>query len=226
MQCDYYWYEIKIYFQSLLADLQTWFIELLKSLLFNPYTIFTGVCIIVGVFVIRSAPSMAQNMATPAEIRARLTAPPALPALNAPNAPNAPIAPNAPNAPVAPAPQVASSKPRVVVPAYVGPPLFPNLAFQDRMDYRNQVEWLKRSTAWPDIPNEWRPRRLLGAGAYGIVALFEYIGKNPKMPTHMVVKQSAGPIHRRALRWESYFLKQCAKTFTNHVVRIYKGYYE
>lgn len=98
-----------------------------------------------------------------------------------------------------------------------------------------QKEWLQRSANWPDMNpytthRRWRPRRILGSGASGLVGLWEFLGREPPVarddtPTKIAVKQSAGLEARLKLQWESKLLQQINGAHSRHVVKIYKGFH-
>ncbi|CAG8958025.1 hypothetical protein HYFRA_00000369 [Hymenoscyphus fraxineus] len=88
-----------------------------------------------------------------------------------------------------------------------------------------QALWLSRAKDWNGISENWKPMRVLGSGSYGIVGLFEYIGKGQDMPKHMVVKQAPPGIESEALRSESMKLTQLSAAGAEHVVKIYKSFH-
>lgn len=95
-----------------------------------------------------------------------------------------------------------------------------------RISERRQREWLRRSKTWADLPaTEWKAKRVLGGGGQGICGLWEYIGKNPKTPGFLVVKQVVGKTSL-ALRHESKFLRDIQEASgTEHVVKLYKSWH-
>jgi hypothetical protein len=115
------------------------------------------------------------------------------------------------------------SRPAPALPRLPPPYIFnPNMSISE---YR-QFAWLERSKNWDGLdPTEWLARKILGAGSYGLVRLWEYIGGKAKMPTHMVVKQTV-PKKRYELASESKFLGLTTSTGTDHIVKLYKGYHE
>ncbi|CAG8983428.1 hypothetical protein HYALB_00000597 [Hymenoscyphus albidus] len=88
-----------------------------------------------------------------------------------------------------------------------------------------QALWLSRSKDWNGISENWKPIRVLGSGSYGIIGLFEYIGKGQDVPKHMVVKQAPPGIESEALRSESMKLIQLSAAGAEHVVKIYKSFH-
>ena len=104
------------------------------------------------------------------------------------------------------------------------------LATRSRHSMRRsrQRAWLERSRGWAlGFGNSWRPRGVLGAGTFGIIGLWDYIGQDNAMPRSLAVKQSFGSqSDANSLRWESKLLSEIRSTGTNHVVKIYKAFHQ
>lgn len=100
------------------------------------------------------------------------------------------------------------------------------------MSINQQTAWLERSKKWPEmVANAYVPKKLLGAGAYGIVGVWEYRGNPPaQMPKLIAVKQasdSRGPdVATEPLRVESKMMGYVNATNTAHAVKLYKPYHE
>ncbi|KUJ18677.1 kinase-like protein [Mollisia scopiformis] len=87
-----------------------------------------------------------------------------------------------------------------------------------------QFAWLDRSSTWPDLPaTQWTPVKVLAATGSGAVGLFKHVGSNPRVPSHMVVKQVfAEGVNELAN--ESRLLRMLTGTGTKHVVKLYKAF--
>lgn len=109
------------------------------------------------------------------------------------------------------------------------------MASSDPMSGEAQKEWLQRSENWPDMNphtthRHWKPRKVLGSGASGLVGLWDFVRREPPVehddtPLRIAVKQSAGAAARFKLQWESKLLQQIMGANTKHVVKIYKGFH-
>lgn len=79
---------------------------------------------------------------------------------------------------------------------------------------------------WPGLdPREWQARRVLGAGASGVVGQWDYIGNDVTKPRAMAIKQ-AMPRDYVAMASESKFLHLIAGTGTQHIAKLYKAAHE
>jgi hypothetical protein len=94
------------------------------------------------------------------------------------------------------------------------------------MDRHQQQEWLLRSRNWPDMrANNYVGKKVLGAGAHGIVGLWQYKGNSAALPKHLVVKQVVDMVTNSAeqLRVESKLLRDIMATGTDHIIKLYKS---
>jgi serine/threonine protein kinase len=95
---------------------------------------------------------------------------------------------------------------------------------------QQQRAWLDSSADWPDLPYpEWRAKRVLGAGTYGICGLWQRFLKAGPQPREIVVKQ-AHPNNADELKIESTLLKRIRDSTnvsggTDHIVKLYKEQY-
>jgi hypothetical protein len=95
------------------------------------------------------------------------------------------------------------------------------------MSLKQQREWLKRSRLWPMMQiNNYVPKRVLGAGAHGIVGVWELNGRSQVLPKLIVVKQVRVDSDGEQLEVEAKLLRDLVATDTHHVVQLYKGYHE
>lgn len=78
---------------------------------------------------------------------------------------------------------------------------------------------------WTTLPpTEWQAKGVLGAGAYAIVGLWEYIGNNPNTPPFVVVKQQSKSHY--TLKFESKLLSDIQQSCdTEHIVKLLKPCY-
>jgi len=94
------------------------------------------------------------------------------------------------------------------------------------MTRNQQKSWLRRSATWRDLdPNVWQPRKVLGAGSYGVCGLWRRKTVGGLAPNDIVVKQNE-PGTAYSLKWESYLLGEIMHASgggTEHVVKLYKG---
>lgn len=99
-----------------------------------------------------------------------------------------------------------------------------DLIRKGQMSLNEQKAWLTRSSEWPTIKaNNYVGKRILGAGANGIVGAWELKGRSAFLPKIIVVKQSTGVDIRESLRVESKLLRDILGSGTNHVVKLYKS---
>jgi hypothetical protein len=94
------------------------------------------------------------------------------------------------------------------------------------MDKHQQEEWLLRSRDWPDMrANNYVGQKVLGAGAHGIVGLWQYKGNSAALPKYLVVKQVVDMVANSAepLRVESKLLRDIMTTGTDHIIKLYKS---
>lgn len=104
---------------------------------------------------------------------------------------------------------------------------------REEMPEKQQKAWLERSAQWSDmIVNPYVGKRLLGSGSHGIVGVWEYKGiPPPQMPKLIVVKQvsdiaAGGNSFSEPLRVESVAMGWINGTNTEHVVKLYRMYFE
>jgi serine/threonine protein kinase len=94
------------------------------------------------------------------------------------------------------------------------------------MSHRQQREWLHRSKDWPDLggENNYKARKIVGAGGHGICGLWEYTGDSPDKPKHLVVKQVG--TKDEGLRVESKLMRDIMRAGgSDHIVKLYKSAY-
>jgi serine/threonine protein kinase len=101
------------------------------------------------------------------------------------------------------------------------------------MPENQQRAWLERSAEWSDmVANPYVAKKVLGAGSHGLVGVWEYKGDPPQqIPKLIAVKQvsdiaAGNSNHTEPLRVESVVMGWINATNTEHVVKLYKMYFE
>ncbi|KAF8855354.1 kinase-like protein [Acephala macrosclerotiorum] len=90
-------------------------------------------------------------------------------------------------------------------------------------DRRHQA-WLERSVSWHNLQpaSDWKARKVLGKGSFGVTGHWQYVGNDPVMPKDIVVKQSHGK-NAKDLIVETKMLRALAATGSPHIVKLYRG---
>lgn len=104
------------------------------------------------------------------------------------------------------------------------PNLFTYNDASGRMTHEQRARWLSSNMRWTrGLGSDWRGEKVLGAGGFGLVGVWEYTDQQGGQ-RRVVVKQSKGK--NNSLKGESKILSRVAETRTRHVVRILKKYHE
>ncbi|PVH81188.1 kinase-like protein [Cadophora sp. DSE1049] len=92
--------------------------------------------------------------------------------------------------------------------------------------------WMATEWKWKNrVGKGWVPKRLLGRGTFGVVGHWSYQGpdRDTKSMKDVAVKQSirmAYPYGGFGLEWEAANLLELGKAKSQHIVRIYRHFYE
>ncbi len=104
--------------------------------------------------------------------------------------------------------------------------------FSDGIGYDNehQIQWLLRANRWiingSRFGTNWEGVQVLGGGSFGIAGHWKYRGSaNAHITRDLVVKQSAGE-GKEALLAESRLLRLCMRCNSEHIVKLYKAYFQ
>ncbi|TAQ89865.1 hypothetical protein B7494_g1799 [Chlorociboria aeruginascens] len=88
---------------------------------------------------------------------------------------------------------------------------------------RRRRAWLDRSKYWRNWSEDlWIGKQVLGQGSFGLCGLFEYIGADPAVPKHIVVKQAAME-GRAELAHESRLYQRLGRWGSNHILKLLRS---